>query len=218
MSREINEVEIEINKFLDRLNIDKLPNLSKTDFKTLAKITLFFKELVDGDRKTYYSSFMIYDMIMVIYLLTLNSEREIYNTYRSLIENFIRYELQLSDNDDTGVYKLFKLFKDKFKQFNATKILDVIDSEYNKCCQYVHSNIKAQIKLESYLDDIIKHQHISDERRKCIINEVINFYKNMVTLSCYINNNNINRIFYRNNQKLKLLIEDDNYDIIRKKL
>lgn len=216
MDRDVEECKKEIQNFVEMINV----NTNKVHnelFQALAKKILFFKYIIESFNNGHYAKFMIYDMLMTVYLIVGHSKREIYNSHRSLIENFMRYCMELDDNDSMGVMNLFRKFNEKYSNSDTKNIIRNIESEYDDCCNYVHSNIKADINLYLYLQDIIKDKGVCDGLDKeNMLKRILGFYEYLVRFWCFINPNSINKVFYRKNQTLKYLIGEDNYNIARR--
>lgn len=140
----------EMEKYLCLLNRNKkLPY--KNVLINITKYIIFMKAFSENGKKGYYKNFMIYDLLMLMHSLTQNSVRNFYQTYRSFIENFIRVVINLDDNDETGVRKLFEELNKKFNSSSEVKeIIDYFNGEYSKACRFVHSNPKANISVYTY--------------------------------------------------------------------
>ena len=215
MGDNLDDIQKDIQQFLGILEIVEDSD-QYAIFHSLSKSTLFFKFIVDLGDNAHYPQYMIYDMLMVVYLLTKDSRREVYNTYRSLIENFIRYELNLKDTDDTGVFKLFKNFRKQYEDVNTSAILNFVEAEYGICCNYVHSNIKANVQLLEYLADIVQNPKMDSADKMKLLKEIEGFFNQIVTFCCYKNSESIGRAFFKKNQMLLFLIGEKNYQISRK--
>lgn len=205
-------VKQEITEYISMLNRNRQLN-NEQNLRGIVKRILFLKTICNSSDDGHYKNFMIYDLLTLMHALTLDSKRNFYNTYRSLIENFIRFMLELPDFDETGVRNLFTQFKDKFSNDNTKNIIVYIEGEYGKCCDYVHSNIRAQLVIAQYYDDILKTDEMNLAKITSFIGELLTFMQQITVLMIYVSPESIERAFYRRKQELKYLIGDSNYTL-----
>lgn len=198
------------------LNKNKEIN-NEQDLRGIVKRIIFFKTLCNNGGE-HYKRFMIYDLLSLVHALTLDSKRNFYNIYRSLIENFIRFMLELSDQDETGVRNLFGEFKNKFSNENTKDIIYYIEGEYGKCCDYVHSNIRADLVIAQYYEDILKSEEMSKTKICSLLRQLMTFMQQITALIIYISPESIDSAFYRKKQELKFLIGDINYELFLKNI
>ena len=211
------EEKEEIDTYVNMLKqIKELPDEHK--LRGITKHILFFKTLVQYEDEKYYKNFMIYDMLMLMHSLTQNSKRNFYNTYRSLIENFLRYTLDLDDDDSTGVRNLFKLFRERFSSEISDDIINFIEGEYSNCSDFVHSNKRANISVKQYYDEILKLDDMNENELKKMISKLVTFFKKIVIFMIYTSSEIIDGAFFRKKQKLKFLIGDSNYTLFEENI
>lgn len=210
---ELVDVKDEINKYICLLTDFKdLPN--KNDIRCIVKYMLILKKITQHSQNQHYKKFMIYDFLMLMHSLTQNSLRNFYQLYRSFIENFIRSILDLADDDSTGVRELFKLVNEKFNSpYEVKEIINYIDGEYSKACNFVHSNIKANINVYTYYIDIIKSDEMNNTKLKSLISKVLTLVKKVTLFVIYVSPIIIDAAFYRRKQELKFLMGNKNYTI-----
>lgn len=210
------DLKIEINNFIHMINAKKdLANTS--DIRGITKRIIFLKTVALNQSHRHYPKFMIYDLLSIIHALTQNSTRNIYNLYRSFIENFIRFILELDDNDNTGVRKLFLSLKDKFSITPETiEIINYIDGEYSLCCNFVHSNIEADLSVFEYYKDILESDEMNNKKLTRIIKRILKFLQKATLLLIYISPEALDGGFHRNKQKMKFLIGDKDYSVFQK--
>ncbi|WP_346867124.1 MULTISPECIES: hypothetical protein [unclassified Clostridium] len=205
---EMNGLKDDINQFISLLNKDKtLPD--EKELKYISKGILFQKNffIINSKHNIHYKNFMIYDLLLMMHTLTQNSVLNFYNAYRSYIENFIRSFLDIKDNDETGVNALFKMFKEKTKDNqNMKEVADFIDGEYSKSCDYIHSNIRAKMKIHLYYMDIVK----SDEMNDAKISKFIGMVKTLLVMTnrlvLIMFPLKVEAIYYRKYEELEYLI------------
>lgn len=181
--------------------------------KNIAKKILFLKEVLGGIGKAHYSSCFIYDSLLLMHVLSQKSHRIIYVTYRSFIENFFRIMLQLEDEDRTGVCQLIELMKNKYTNPKEKGICIYLSSEYSECCNFVHSNIKAEMNIYEYYKDIITSDEIDDRKMRKIINRIMKCMNKVVELIILTQPQLVDRVFYRRKQQLKYLIGEGTYHL-----
>lgn len=209
------ELKSEINSYVSILNCnDTFKDDSK--IRGITKNILFLKQL---GRDSHYKRAMIYDLLMLLDALTKNSKRNFYTLYRSFLENFIRFSLDLHDNDITGVRELFRLFKDTYeKDENTTTFINYIEGEYGKSCNYIHSNINADIELYQYYKDILQSNEMSNKAIIQLTNAVLTLVKKVTTFIVCELPLIVDSSFYRNKVELKFLIGKSNFNMFKSNL
>lgn len=212
------DVKNEITEYVNLLyQFKELP--FKNDVICIAKHIIFLKKISEYGGNRHYKNSMIYDSLSIMHSLTQNSVRNFYQIYRSFIENFIRSVLDLDDNDNTGVRNLFRLINSKFaSSSNSSAIINYINSEYTKCCNFVHSNIKANANVYTYYCDIVKNDEMNDICLKSLISYVLNFFEKITLFIIYEFPNIIDTMFNRKKQELRYLIGHATYAIFEKSL
>lgn len=207
-------IKSEVTKFLDLISKDKkLPN--ENDLKYISKAILFQKEVfvMNSSKRIHYKMCMIYDILLVVYSLTQNSILNFYNAYRSYIENLVRALLDIEDDDETGVNSLFRMFKEKVKEDDELlELYNFIYGEYSKACDYIHSNIRADMDIYNYYSDIISSNEMNDNKVSSYIAMVKTLMAKANKLILLINPLKIESIYYRKYEELKFLIGKKTYD------
>ncbi|MDU4960221.1 MAG: hypothetical protein E6X17_06120 [Sporomusaceae bacterium] len=209
-----NDLKEEIESYTSMLNI---ANTSiENDIRNITKRLLFLKTVVSRSSKDHYPKFLIYDLLSLMHALKQNSKRNVYNLYRSAIENFVRFALELDDVDGTGVRKIFDLFKEKFSISPETiEIINFIEGEYSGCCDFVHSNQRAGLSIAEHYQDILSNDDMNDQTIKQITKRIVTFLQKITLLLIYVSPDFVDGSFYRSKQKLKYLIGEGNYRVLR---
>lgn len=210
-------VKQEVAEYILMLNKNKQLN-NEQNLRGIVKRILFLKTLCSNGVDGHYKNFMIYDLLSVMHALTLDSKRNFYNTYRSLIENFIRFTLELSDSDETGIRNLFAQFTHKFLNDITEEIIVYIEGEYGKCCDYVHSNIRADLVIAQYYDDMLKTEEMNSTKIASLIREILTFMQQITVFMICVSPETIDSAFFRRKQELKYLIGDSNYEMFIKNI
>lgn len=204
----LNYLKDDVDQFLLLINREK--NLGNcNDLKYISKGIIFQKSFFvsNCERNKHYKEFLIYDLLLIMRMLTQNSVLNFYNAYRSYIENFIRSILDIEDDDETGVNALFRRFKEITKDNPYMKeVADFIDGEYSKACDYIHSNIRAEMEIHLYYIDIVK----SDEMNETKINKFIGMIKTLLVMTnrlvLIMFHLKVESIYYRKYEELEYLI------------
>lgn len=202
------ELKEEVNKFTSLLLSQKeLPNIN--ELKAITKHIIFFKNLISYSGKSHYKNCFIFDLLSTLHSLTNNSLRQFHYILRSLIENFARAMLLLTDEDETGVNELFRKLEGKFGDTDQKKeLLNFIKGEYGKSCLFVHSNSKANINIQIYYSEIIVHDDFNQRELSSTINKILLILKKMAELIGYSYPHIVENSFYRRKQHLRFLIGD----------
>jgi hypothetical protein len=211
-------VKTEVDAFSTLLNNAKnLPD--ENNIKCITKYIIFLKGISEYGENRHYKNSMICDLLMLMHSLTENSIRNFYQTYRSFVENFIRSVLNLADNDSTGVRNLFNSLNEKFNSSaEMNDIINYINGEYSKACNYVHSNITAKSNVYTFYSDILKADEMNIDRLKSLIQQILTLMKKLSLFIIYKFPVIISTIFYKRNQELKFLIGSQNYGLFQTSL
>lgn len=214
---DLREIKIEIEKYISQLQGNSKIKDAHI-IKGIAKYILFLKRIQKSKAYGHYGSCFIYDMLMLMHSLTQNSERDFYTTYRSAIENFVRCFLEIEDNDETGVRNLFSNLRVLCINGESEEIITYIEGEYGKCCNFVHSNIKANMEIYEYYADILKQNELSKEKTDRLINCVMTFVKKITELMIENKILWVDETFYKDKQTLKFLIGNQMYSRFEEKV
>lgn len=200
----------EINRFIEAINNNNiLPE--ENLLKNISKNLLFQKEtlLMDNSKNKYYRKAYIYNSLLIINSLNKNSILHFYQTYRTCIENFIRVVLDLKDNDDTGVNAIFKMLEENIS--NSTELIDIfnyIKGEYSEACNYVHSNLKADIPIALYYNEIVSSKEMDERTLKRLINKVKTLEYMLTRMLLLMYPLTVESIYSKRYEVLKFLIGD----------
>lgn len=168
--RDIELYKEDIDNFLMLVKED-VGKISESQIRSIAKGIILFKRIFMKKDTAYshYSECLISDVLSLVHAYGIKSQRLYYTTYRSLIENFTRVLLGYDNANDTGVRNMFRELRNRYED-TGKDFLDYLEGEYGKCCNVIHSNIKADIQLYSYYEDIVS----SDEMDEKTINACVN--------------------------------------------
>lgn len=209
---QIPDLKLEINNYINMLNRDSIFK-DESKIRAISKYILFFKQLGSD---SHYKRAMIYDLLCLMNSLTKNSKRNFYQIYRSFIENFIRFTLMLDDNDNTGVRELFKTLKKQFNYNNDTEIIiNYLNGEYGKCCNYVHSSIDADIQLFQYYKDILESDEMNYKTILQLVNTILTLLKMLTNFVLITSPLIIDSSFFRYKSELKFLIGEKNFELFK---
>lgn len=202
----LNMIDEDINKLNALLNLP----IDIKDLIYTEKIIYLLKQIKEIMPDSYYINCVVSDCLHIIYLLGEQPKRLFYMVYRSLIENCIRFLLDLHKSDDTGVFKLFNRFNTLCSEKSCTEIYNYFFSEYEICCNFTHSNIKANLNLYAVYFDIVYNKLNDSEINKLfgIFKSFLNYLLDLIIL---IKPDLIDKGFYRENQKLILLMPEEKY-------
>lgn len=208
---DLSAVKSDIKQYVDLVNNDNL--FSETHIVVgVTKYILFIKQIQEYKSDKYYGKCMICDLLLLMHATTQTSIKNFYSQYRSFIENYIRFILDINDTDETGVRNLFSLLDTLCVTEKEREIKNYIEGEYGKCCEYVHSNINANINLYAYYEDIIRQDEVNLEVRQRLIKIVLSNLKQLSELLIRTRTYWVDTSFYRDKQKLKYLISENLYN------
>ena len=216
--RDIELYKEDIDNFLMLVKED-VGKISESQIRSIAKGIILFKRIFMKKDTAYshYSECLISDVLSLVHAYGIKSQRLYYTTYRSLIENFTRVLLGYDNANDTGVRNMFRELRNRYED-TGKDFLDYLEGEYGKCCNVIHSNIKADIQLYSYYEDIVS----SDEMDEKTINACVNALKTFCNKAKMFMIENIpqlvNDSFYNHKELLAFLIGKDNYLNLEKKI
>lgn len=182
----------------------------------IAKNMLFCKRFFNfyvGLNKHYYGC-MISDMLLLINSLSQNSVRNVYTTFRSLIENLIRVLLKYRDDNATGVRNMFS----EFREDNEKEYVDYLEGEYGKCCDVVHSNCNFSLPMYSFYEELLAKDEIDENKINEYCDKLMSFF---IRLKKYLISSKADEIwaaFQNNKEVLCVLIGKKDYDLLEEKV
>jgi hypothetical protein len=211
---ESNQYKKEIETFIQSVN-NKRQIHNESSLSNIGKSILFFKILFQSkdEGKKHYMDAAINDMFSLVYILTAESERSFYSTFRSLIENMIRVILDFENNNEKGINAMFK----DFKKIYPTEYIYYLEGEYSKFCDVVHSNIRSDISLSAYFEEVEQNSQINDDKVEVFCKKMVTFYRK--SKEFYINNKTelIMNKFYNQDEVLCLLLGQSYYTMYKQK-
>ncbi|WP_144467330.1 hypothetical protein [Bacillus toyonensis] len=188
----------------------------KNEIKSIAKYIIFLKEYAENHDKKHYKQYMIFDLLTVMHSLTQTSKRHVYYNLRSFIENVVRTILDFADDDETGVRKLFEAIEKKYeKSANILSIVEFLNGEYGKYCDYVHSNQKAGVTIHLYYTEILSNDDLNEHTLRSIIRNLLTMLQKVTELFLYIEADFIEGIFHRRKQELNYLIGANRFQLFK---
>lgn len=205
---EITIYEAEVEKF-KHLALQKRADLNTDLIIKLVKNLTVIKHLEDiYESKNHHLKCFIQDGLSIIDALGHNSLRYYYFIERSSIENFLRFFLELENEDKMGVMKLWKESRKVVdsRNLNCEIEYESINTHYDECCLFVHSNIATQQPITEYLKDIlIKNDFESSEIVNQYLQRFVDLTTQMVKLICEYKSDDISNAFYRKKYLLSWL-------------
>ena len=203
---DINSLKDEVNRFIALVNNELI---DKKKLKNITKNLLFQKEVLVNETfgNSYYNKVYIYNCLLMIETLKHNSILFFYQVYRTSIENFIRSVLDFDDNDETGVNAMFDLLYSKIETSDElVGVYNFIKGEYGKACDYVHSNIKSNISIYLYYDQIINSDEINNEVTDSLVDKIMTLEKMTSKMILIMFNLHIETLYYRRYEVLEFLV------------
>lgn len=211
------QLKEEVKSYIDLLNNTKdLPKQNELIY--ISKLILFQKEFFkkEDDEESYYSNFMIYNILMIMHSLSRDSKIFFYQLYRSYIENILRVMLNLKNNDDTGVNTLFNNFSNRYNDVKMKKFVFFLKGEYSKACDYVHSNIRADLDVQLFYSEILNSDEMNDDNIGKLILKVKQLLSQFVEFLIDVEVLKIYEVYYRRDSELKFLIGENLYKKFKK--
>lgn len=211
--RDIAVYKEDMNLFVELVQND-IGNVSEIQLRSIAKGIIFFKRLFleEDSVRHHYSECFISDLLSLIHSLGVGSQRLYYTTYRSMMENFARVLLKYDNLNDIGVRNMINELRDKYKDEGKT-FIDYLEGEYGKCCDVIHSNIKADLCLYAYYADFLKIDKMKDTMTSKYIN-IFDTFCNKCKQFIIVNETSlVNDCFYNHKELLSFLIGKKNYTI-----
>lgn len=207
-NHEIAIYEAEVEKFKD-FALRKREDLNTDSITKLVKNLTVIKHLEDiYESKNHHLKCFIQDGLSIIDALGHNSLRYYYFIERSSIENFLRVFLELENGDSMGVMKLWRESRKIIdsRKLNCEIDYESINTHYDECCLFVHSNIAAQQPITEYLKDILmKNDFESSEIANQYLQRFVNLTTQMIKLICEYKSDYISNAFYRKKYLLSWL-------------
>lgn len=207
---EILELELEIKKF------QKIVNNNSLTLEEILKRTLFFQDSLKeiNKKNEHYKDVFMFDLLLCLNSIFDKKKRNFYFYYRSFIENYIRILINLEDKDSLGVIKLFKKLKEEKIEEDDYNFLEF---NYSEACNYVHSNILANLKISRYYNEILKDT-LEESEQEELLQLLLNLLNMMIKnyIKKYIGE--IENNYFRTKQKLSFFIGEDNFKIFKEKI
>lgn len=215
----MNNLKQDIEKFIELAKL-KEPDLDKNTLMQIANNIIFLKNFGNSLKQTHYLDSLIQDSLSIIDSFSHKSERYYYFILRSFIENFLRVLLNLEDNDSTGIMKLFRSSKKTLEKFeSAFEIFENIETQYDRCCLFVHSNIKANTEISIYFSKILERNDFNDINK---INSTLKQFgfllEDIIKILIIRHYETIDSSFYRNKVLLRQILSNENYTNFRLKI
>ncbi|CUO13287.1 hypothetical protein EAI89_19110 [Eubacterium sp. am_0171] len=211
--REVDVCKEDINQFISFV---KMEDVSDTDLACIAKGILFIKKAYAFPEKKqeHYYNCLVTDMISLMDSFKKSSLRVYYTFFRSVIENFVRVVLRYENINATGVRNMFTELRNRYTY--SKEFIDYVEGEYGKCCEVIHSNYNADLKMYQYYEEIVKSDELSMENKVMLIKQLVTFYK-----SCkkFIVNNEcmqISSAFHNQKEVLYYLLGKKLYEVYAK--
>ncbi len=138
--------------------------IPEEQLRSIAKGIIFFKRTFGhGENlQDYYFKCLVSDLLNLIHSLGIKSQRLYYTTYRSMIENFVRVILKYDNLNDTGVRNMFNELHRNYANI-GNEFINYLEGEYGKCCNVVHSNIRASLKLYNYYEEVVNVDEMNQD-------------------------------------------------------
>jgi len=212
-------IDKDVSKFIEFLK-SKEKMLDEETLKNVAYNIIFFKYYGNSLSNTHYLNSLIQDALAIIDSLSQKSERYYHFILRSYVENFMRVLLALENEDSMGVMKLFKNSKKLLDKYTgASVIFEQFEKQYDECCLFVHSNIKANIEISVFLKMIIERNDFGENLKvNSSLKKFESILSNSIKLLLICRSETIDNSFYRNKDILKKLITEENYTIFTSSL
>lgn len=216
--RDIELCKEDINSFLNFVKKD-VGNISESQLRSIAKGIILFKRIFMQKDPAYfhYSECLISDALSLVHACGIKSQRLYYTTYRSLIENFTRVLLEYDNSNDTGVRNMFKELHGQYEN-GGKDFIDYLEGEYGKCCNVIHSNIKANLQLYSYYEDIVLSDEMNEKTINYCVNALNTFFNKVKEFIIKNIPQLLNDSFYNHRELLAFLIGKENYSKLEKKI
>lgn len=216
--RDVDLYKEDIDNFLKFVKED-VGNISENQLRSIAKGIILFKRIFIQKNPVYfhYSECLISDALSLVHACGVKSQRLYYTTYRSLIENFTRVLLGYDNTNDTGVRNMFKELRDQYED-TGKEFIDYLEGEYGKCCNVIHSNIKANLQLYSYYEDIVSSDEMNEKAISYCVNALNTFFNKAKEFMIENTSQLVSDSFYNHKELLAFLIGKENYSKLEKKI
>lgn len=210
------KVDEEVEEFMKLFNV-YINEDNTIKLSLILKKVIFIKNFVDNFdiENRHYKKYVIYDILMMFYSIKQNSIRNYYNYFRSFIENFMRVNLKLNDSDETSVNNIYKRFN-KLDKSDDKGLSNFLEEKYSYACNYVHSNIKANVNIYEYYKDIIESDEFNEVLVTKIFIELDELLDRCITFLIFIYTNEVDSNYYRKKKELKYIIGEGNFDLFNK--
>ncbi|MDE1472787.1 hypothetical protein [Eubacterium limosum] len=220
LHRDLSSVKDDIEKYLNLIfqnNKEFLDNNDKI-LRSIVKNFLFLRQIdFCGNEELHYGKCMIFDVHLTLHSLNYHSKKFFFTSYRSFIENSLRFILNFSDNDETGIRDIFKKVREKYSDEISARLVNYFNGEYGKCCNAVHSNIKSNIAIYEYYVDFLENDKIDQIEMKKILNQFSKFLQELSLFWVVNESERIDSAFYKEKYKLRYLLSEKNYALFKQK-
>lgn len=215
--RDVELYKEDIDNFLKLVEED-VGNISESQLRSIAKGIILFKRIfMQKAPASHYSECLISDALSLVHACGIKSQRLYYTTYRSLIENFARVLLEYDNANDTGVRNMFKELRSQYED-TGKDFIDYLEGEYGKCCNVIHSNIKADLQLYSYYEDIVSSDEMNEKTINSCVNALSTFCNKVKAFMIENIPQSVNDSFYNHKELLAFLIGKESYLKLEKKI
>ena len=121
------------------------------------------------------------------------------------------------NTNDTGVRNMFKELRDQYED-TGKEFIDYLEGEYGKCCNVIHSNIKANLQLYSYYEDIVSSDEMNEKAISYCVNALNTFFNKAKEFMIENTSQLVSDSFYNHKELLAFLIGKENYSKLEKKI
>ncbi|HDR1420311.1 TPA: hypothetical protein QB189_002279 [Pasteurella multocida] len=182
--------------------LDSWSNLSestdKNNVRCIIKRMTFLYIIKKRNQENNFFRGMFSDLLYAMHCIKTNQERYFYFNLRSAIENFLRCALYKGNTDNTGVRELFNEFSQKQKS-----IRDKLNSEYVKCCNYVHNNHIANL---NYSNAFLECERQTFSSVSTAVNHLLNVINYFIKYFIFEESDCVDATFHRAKSQLKYLV------------
>ena len=206
----LNSTKLELETFIIKLieldNNKMLSKQSTKDFISFLAKKLIFLKYIHQEEPDYHLAILISDFFFLILSIIKNEIRYMYLNERSMIENFTRYIMKVSLENNQVTHLLFEeMNKTFFKHTLYQSDFSLIKSEYNTSCNYVHGGYKLKKNLISVLEEYTCNK-IQLDNSKSVYSNMTKLINIFIRIIIHDNVDTINACFYRKKSILKYLI------------
>lgn len=191
-------------------------SIQNTDVKN--KLTCVIKLIIfletsfkmNQHRQNRFLPSLIFDSLCAINSILNGTTRHFYFEVRSMIENSLRLFLNLDNENETGVNKLFTMFEESIKNTDIDSL--IIKSYYSNACDYVHNNYRANLNIDFTFKQI-KDNYISEKEIIFNVNLMYNLIEKICEIYIIKNPHHIEHAFFKEKSSLKFLLNSKLYKV-----